>query len=712
MVLNIDFAPIFLDYAGVRTPAGMQGRGFRSNGEAHTPWDWRKSLYDRWRSVGKRSAMSRCNVRRLLAVSAAAVIGVFPYVAAASEAPAVAYYGAFRELPITDIVPQGWLAEFLDRQRKGLASHHAASGYPFDSCLWTGLITMQNQDANAKAWWPYEQTAYLVDGIYRCGLLLHDPGLTAEGRKNVEYVLDHPRRDGALGPDRLGSTQWPFAVFVRGIMAAFESSGDGRILEALRRHYISLPPDLSGERDTETVEGLAWTYGKTGNKALLDLALRLWAHQYARFVAGQFPTKIGPDSITGHGVTVSETIKQPAILYLYTNDKSLLNQSLSFFKLVERDDVLVDGIPSSQERLSGKAPEKTHETCVISDYTWSMGYMLMATGDASWSDRIERGVFNAGFGAITKDFKAHEYFSSPNQMIAASDTSPWGGKSGARQSYRPGFDVECCSGNVHRFLPNYVARMWMSDGHGGVAATLYGPSTAHLKVGEAATPVTIQEETNYPFDERISFRVRTAAPVRFPLQVRIPAWSVGATIAINGKQVHTQLTAGTFFTMERSFADGDTITLRLPMQTRLEEPVTGGVSISRGPILYALKIAENRRMIVDAPKSSGEFPAWEMTPASPWNYALDVNARNVQMRAKIVSHSFAGFPWTPETASVTIQIPARRVPGWELAPGGKNPPLPVNLQPAPKSETVQLIPYGATCLRVTVFPQAGKSAEH
>ena len=48
MVLNVDFAPTFLDYAGVRTPAEMQGRSFRSNVEGHTPRDWRKSMYYRY----------------------------------------------------------------------------------------------------------------------------------------------------------------------------------------------------------------------------------------------------------------------------------------------------------------------------------------------------------------------------------------------------------------------------------------------------------------------------------------------------------------------------------------------------------------------------------------------------------------------------------------------------------------------------------------
>jgi len=48
IVLNIDFAPMFLDYAGVKTPAEMQGRSFRPNLEGRTPSNWRTSMYYRY----------------------------------------------------------------------------------------------------------------------------------------------------------------------------------------------------------------------------------------------------------------------------------------------------------------------------------------------------------------------------------------------------------------------------------------------------------------------------------------------------------------------------------------------------------------------------------------------------------------------------------------------------------------------------------------
>ena len=45
IVLNLDFAPTFLDFAGVSKPADMQGRSFRPVLQGGTPNDWRKSMY-------------------------------------------------------------------------------------------------------------------------------------------------------------------------------------------------------------------------------------------------------------------------------------------------------------------------------------------------------------------------------------------------------------------------------------------------------------------------------------------------------------------------------------------------------------------------------------------------------------------------------------------------------------------------------------------
>ncbi len=45
IVLNLDFAPTFLDFAGKAKPTALQGESVRPLLQGHTPADWRKSMY-------------------------------------------------------------------------------------------------------------------------------------------------------------------------------------------------------------------------------------------------------------------------------------------------------------------------------------------------------------------------------------------------------------------------------------------------------------------------------------------------------------------------------------------------------------------------------------------------------------------------------------------------------------------------------------------
>jgi len=64
IILNIDFAPLFLDLAGEKTPSDMQGRSFRENLKASTPPDWRKSMYYRyWMNRGKHNVPAHYGIR-------------------------------------------------------------------------------------------------------------------------------------------------------------------------------------------------------------------------------------------------------------------------------------------------------------------------------------------------------------------------------------------------------------------------------------------------------------------------------------------------------------------------------------------------------------------------------------------------------------------------------------------------------------------------
>lgn len=48
IILNIDFAALMADYAGLKRPGYMQGRSFRQNLRGQTPGNWRQQLYYRY----------------------------------------------------------------------------------------------------------------------------------------------------------------------------------------------------------------------------------------------------------------------------------------------------------------------------------------------------------------------------------------------------------------------------------------------------------------------------------------------------------------------------------------------------------------------------------------------------------------------------------------------------------------------------------------
>lgn len=637
----------------------------------------------------------------------------------AQQPASVPYFGPYKEALLSSIRPEGWLREYLTRQANGLTGHLEAAGHPFNSTGWYDTTMAK------YGWVVYEQNAYWVDGMERCGALLDDTVLTARARKQINYVLNHPDPDGYLGPKFLKAhaafSRWPHVVFFRALMAEYGKTHDPRIPEALRRHYLSQTDPHTSYRNVINIEIMLWTYAQTKDARLLSMAETAYA-EYNR-ISSDLTTLAAMQSENRmddfHGVTFNETAKLAAVLYLYTGKKDYLDAVEHAYAKVDRYYMLLDGVLSSTEGMRDNDPLQSHETCDIADYTWSLGYLLMATGNPKYADKIERACFNAAPGAVTKDFKALQYFSCPNQVIAdRSSNHNFFTQGSAWMSYRPNPGTECCPGDVNRIMPNYAARMWMTDSSGFPVAALFGSSDFSFTVD--SIPITVHEKTSYPFEEEVRFIIKTPKPVRFPLTVRIPGWCAQAQIIAGTglSEPPMRPAAGQFVRIERVFKDGYMVRLKLPMHLALTSWPEGGMGIERGPIVYALPVNATKTVDSLDTRSTVDFPAWNMHPASPWNYALDLPDGAIEQYVHVQQNGLNGYPWDERTAPVTLRVPARCVDRWTLETDSSRtgstytPHLPQRNSLAGRLsrtlDTLTLVPYGCTLLRLSVFPLAGE----
>ena len=625
-------------------------------------------------------------------------------------------YAAFREGLIDDIRPQGWLLEFLQRQANGLTGHPEAMAYPYNTCLWAGEIERQNENPDAKDWWRYEQTAYYTDGLLRLGYLLDDEALIGKGEEGISYTINHAQDNGRLGNAKIESL-WPMAVFFRAMQADYWAHGDASVIDALERNYLSLNTSLltNGRRHIVNLEGMLFVYGITKNERLLTMAKE--AYDMGGFELDA-SVAASQGSILMHGVTYAEMLKIPLLLYAYTGEQRYLDLAMNAERKLERDHLLPDGLYTSAEYTMGSDIDYAHETCDITDYTWSLGYFLQVTGQAEWADRLERAIFNAGLGAITKDFKALQYFSSVNQMICTGTSDNNAFKRGKTwMAYRPIHETECCVGNVNRFMPNFASRLWMrGKGDAGtpspIIATLYAPNKTTFDVG--GTAVTITEDTRYPFDGTITFRFSMAEDKAFPFMFRIPGWATEAAVEVNGTAVNMALEPQTFVTLDRTFHDGDVVTLSLGMETRIVEAEGQGRYVERGPLLYTYAIPQQKTedttvySNMNGKKSENpDFKSWSITPDGPFNYGIDEATTDA---SALVTEIYKerldnGYPFDLDNAPIAISLPVREII-WGLDGGTRNPNLPLSDVLIAKDETatIRLVPYGCTELRLTVFP--------
>lgn len=629
-----------------------------------------------------------------------------------------------QDVKLTDLTPRGWLRLMLENQKDNFTGKLDRTCFPFTRGGWGSEPFMREKNGIVSGFWvPYEQTAYYYDGMLRCGLLLRDPELTGKARKAVYGSIEKASEAGVIVPEisQGEMKRWPHAVFFRAMTAEYEATQNPDLLAGLGKHFRNDTVTYRG-RDLCNIEILAWLYRTTGDKYYYEKIMRFKdllgnSTDPTEEIVGKFA---GSARQEVHAVTFHELLKLPVFFYELTGDKKYLDRVRRGFAKLDKYHMLPDGIASGEEGLSGNGSRNTHEMCNVVDYLWTCSYMLKATGETEWADRIEKALFNAGLGGITKNFDAHQYYSCPNQIVCADHSSTVSAYEDSRLAYRQLHRPPCCTGNLNRMFPVYVGSQWMKDDKKALYKMLFGPG--EIKHTADRSEVTLREESSYPFGDTVRICV-VAGEARFPLHIRIPGWCESPLLRVNGEN-YKSVKSGTLVTLERTFKEGDIVELVFPKRPVFRRWDHEAMVVNYGPLLLALPVKGDIRQVnIYNPKLQEKtYKGYRMGSPSGWNYILGVSAGK-DTNFKIIETPVGPDtnPWAVSPSPLRVRVPAYKDPAWKpeyrktVSPSGDEvfvavtPALPArgamiyalnNLKP----EAVELVPYGSTLLRISMFP--------
>ena len=642
------------------------------------------------------------------AVATARVAG-----AAQAGRPAALERQAFTPLPLGEVRPAGWLQRQLRVQADGMTGHL----YEFwpdvgPNSGWLG--------GTGESW---ERGPYYLDGLLPLAVLLDDARLRTLANRFVEWTLTHQRADGQIGPAS-NDDWWPRMVMCKVLQQHFEATGDARVVPLLTRYFhyqlAAMPAaplhDWGKFRWQDEAYVVQWLHARTGDARLLELAALLkqqgfdWVGSFADFpFKGKVDQKAifddgranNPHGYQSHGVNNGMALKTAAV---EARMGDVAGSRAGFYRqlaALDRYHGLPNGMFSCDEHLAGRNPSQGSELCTVVETMFSLEIALAVFGDAEIADRLEKIAYNALPGTITADMWAHQYDQQPNQVQCSLNTKPWttNGPESNLFGLEPHFG--CCTANYHQGWPKFVANLWMRSGEGqgdeGLAVVAYGPSTVNTRV--RGVRVRAEQRTEYPFRERVVIAVDPEREVRFPLQVRVPAWAEGATVRVNGEAFRGAVKPGSFAVIDREWKGGDRVEVHLPMQPRVSRWFHQSVAVNRGPLVFSYSPGEHWVKLRDR----GLTADWQVFPDRGWNYALLVDERSASKLA-VSEGEIGAVPFAGGSAAVRITVPARRLDAWRVEDGVAPAPPVSPVKSAAAEETVELVPYGSARLRVTAFP--------
>jgi DUF1680 family protein len=485
----------------------------------------------------------------------------------------------------------------------------------------------------------------LVEALSASYAVTHDPKLDRQLDEAIALIVKVQRPDGYLSTqstiaernnpgqkaafkNRLNFETYNLGHLMTAGCVHYRATGKTTLLDAAKKatdylynFYKTASPELARNAICPShYMGVVEMYRTTRDPHYLELAKSLID---IRGLAGEIGTDDNQDRIPfrqmqkagGHAVRANYLFAGAADVYAETGDKTLLTTLDRMWDDVTQHKMYVtgacgalyDGVSPDGTAYKPDTVQKIHqaygrdyqlpnhtahgETCAnIGNVLWNWR-MLQITGDAKYADVLETSLYNSVLSGISLDGQRFLY----TNPLAYSTELPF-----AQRWSKERVDYislsNCCPPNVVRTIAEVNNYMYNTSDK-GLWLNLYGGNNLSTKLKDGS-PLKLTQQTNYPWDGSVKVTLQTAPKKPFSMFFRVPGWSEGATLLVNGQPVAATLTSGHYAEINRRWKAGDEVELQLPMPAQLLEAnalieeTRNQVAVRRGPVVYCLEASD------------------------------------------------------------------------------------------------------------------------
>ena len=370
------------------------------------------------------------------------------------------------------------------------------------------------------------------------------------------------------------------------------------------------------------IMGLVELYRVTKDKKYLDLAER-FINRRGQYEVIHHPTTEGypigdmvqervalreANEAAGHAVLALYYYAGAADVYAETGERALLEALDRLWESVTQKKMYVTGAvgqthygaSSNRDKIEEgfiddfMMPNMTayNETCANLCNAMFSYRMLGVKGKSKYADIIELVLFNSGLSGISIEGKDY-FYANPLRMIYNSRAYNAHENATETPNREPYLECFCCPPNLVRTIAK-VSTWTYSLTKNGLAVNLYGGNQLKTQLLDGSE-IQLVQKTRYPWDGNVNITIKKCKEKPFEILLRIPDWTEGASILINGQKSKAKIQLGNYTKIKRAWKKGDIITLELPMPIHLMEghprieEIRNQVAVKRGPIVYCIE---------------------------------------------------------------------------------------------------------------------------